>query len=94
MIKVIKVSAIVITAALATGCSNTSPSAISDLQSQIDTLNTSVSSASADSAKAVAAAASAEARASAAEAAANRAAQFSQDTNSKLDRMFKKSMMK
>jgi len=40
------------------------------------------------------AAAEAATKASAAEAAANRAAQYAQDTNSKLDRMFKKSMMK
>ncbi len=93
MIKALKISAIVLTAGLATGCT-TSPSPIADLQSQLDTLNTSVSTASTDSAKALAAASAAEARASAAEAAANRAAQYAQDTNSKLDRMFKKSMMK
>ena len=94
MIKALKISAIILTAGLATGCTNTSPTAIADLQTQLDTLNTSVSTASNDSAKALAAASAAEARASAAEAAANRAAQYAQDTNSKLDRMFKKSMMK
>ncbi len=92
MIKALNISAIIITAALATGCANTS--GIDNLQSQIDTLNSSIATASANSAKALAASASAEARASAAEAAANRAAQYAQDTNSKLDRMFKKSMMK
>ena len=70
------------------------PADITSLQSQIDALNSSISTASSDSAKALSAAASAEAKASAAEAAANRAAQYAQDTNSKLDRMFKKSMMK
>jgi len=94
MIKALKISAIILTAGLATGCANNSTSAIADLQSQIDTLGSSVSTAAADSASAKASAASAEARASAAEAAANRAAQYAQDTNSKLDRMFKKSMMK
>jgi len=92
MIKALKISAIVLTASLATGCASTSD--ITSLQSQIDALSSSISTASSDSAKALAAATAAEARASAAEAAANRAAQYAQDTNSKLDRMFKKSMMK
>jgi len=92
MIKALKISAIVLTAGLATGCANTS--AIEDLQSQIDSLNTSIATASSDSASAQASAATAAAQASAAEAAANRAAAFAEDTNSKLDRMFKKSMMK
>jgi len=70
---------------LAVGCASTSD--IENLQSQIDGLKTSVAQASAD-------AASASSQAAAAEAAANRAAQYAQDTNSKLDSMFKKSMMK
>lgn len=72
-------------ALLAVGCASTSD--IENLQSQIDGLKTSVAQASAD-------AASASSQAAAAEAAANRAAQYAQDTNSKLDSMFKKSMMK
>jgi len=92
MIKALKISAIVLTAGLATGCASTSD--IENLQTQIDGLTAQISTASADSAKAQAAAAEAAAKAAAAEAAANRAAQYSQDTNSKLDRMFKKSMMK
>jgi len=92
MIKALKISAIVITAALATGCASTSD--IEGLQAQIDGLNTQISAAATDSATAQAAAAEAAAKAAAAEAAANRAAQYAQDTNSKLDRMFKKSMMK
>lgn len=92
MIKALKVSAIVLTAALATGCASTSD--IDGLQAQINDLNNKISTASSDSASAQAAAAEAAAKASAAEAAANRAAQYAQDTNSKLDRMFKKSMMK
>jgi len=92
MIKALKISAIVLTAGLATGCASTSD--IENLQTQIDGLKTQISTASSDSAKAQAAAAEAAAKAAAAEAAANRAAQYAQDTNSKLDRMFKKSMMK
>ncbi len=99
MIKALKISAIIITVALATGCASTS--AVEDLQSQLDGLNTKLSAASSDAANAQAAASSASqasteaaAKASAAEAAANRAAQYAQETNSKLDRMFKKSMMK
>jgi len=92
MIKALKISAIVLTAGLATGCASTSD--IENLQTQIDVLTAQISTASADSAKAQAAAAEAAAKAAAAEAAANRAAQYAQDTNSKLDRMFKKSMMK
>ncbi len=72
-------------ALLAVGCASTSD--IENLQSQVDGLKTSVAQASAD-------AASAASQAAAAEAAANRAAQYAQDTNSKLDSMFKKSMMK
>ncbi len=67
---------------------------IENLQSQIDTLKTSVAQASSDAASAKSAADAASAQAASAEAAANRAAQYAQDTNSKLDSMFKKSMMK
>jgi murein lipoprotein len=93
MVKALKISAIVLTAAFATGCTSTSK-ALEDLQSQVDGLNAKIATASSDAASAQASAAEAAARASAAEAAANRAAQFAQDTNSKLDRVFKKSMMK
>lgn len=87
-----KLAAIFLAAGMMTGCASTSD--IDNLQEQIDTLNTQISSASSDAATARAAATEAAAKASAAEAAANRAAQYAQDTNSKLDRMFKKSMMK
>jgi murein lipoprotein len=90
--KTIKFASVLIIAGLATGCASTSD--IDNLQSQIDTLKTQISTASSDAAKAQASAAEAAARAAAAEAAANRAAQYAQETNSKLDRMFKKSMMK
>ncbi len=88
----VKVSAVILAAGLATGCASTSD--IEGLQSQINGLNSQISTASSDAAKAQAAATSAASKAAAAEAAANRAAQYDQDTNSKLDRMFKKSMMK
>ncbi len=92
MMKVMNFTAVLITAGLMTGCASTSD--IDNLQAQIDTLKTQISSASSDASTAQAAAAEAAAKAAAAEAAANRAAQYAQDTNSKLDRMFKKSMMK
>ena len=99
--KAVKLSALVAVAALATGCASTSD--IENLQGQIDSLKPQVSAASADAASAKAAAAEASAKAAAAEAsakaaaaeaAANRAAQYAQDTNSKLDRLFKKSQHK
>ncbi len=90
--KTLKVSAVILAAGLATGCASTSD--IDNLQAQIDGLNTQITTASSAASTAQASAAEAAAKAAAAEAAANRAAQYAQDTNSKLDRMFKKSMMK
>lgn len=90
--KTLKILSVIFAAALATGCA--SSSAIDDLQSQIDGLTSQISTASSDAAKAQSAAELAASKASAAEASASRAAEYSQDTNSKLDRMFKKSMMK
>jgi murein lipoprotein len=92
MKKLVKVSAIILTAGLATGCATNSD--IKDLQSQINGLKGQVSQAASDAASAQSAAADAASRAAAAEEAANRAARYAQDTNSKLDNMFKKSMMK
>jgi murein lipoprotein len=92
MMKTVKISAVILAACLATGCASTSD--IENLQTQIDSMQTDVQTASSEAAKANAAVSEAVAKASAAEAAANRAAQYAQDTNSKLDRMFKKSMMK
>lgn len=77
---------------LVTACATTSD--VEDLQSQVNGLDTSVKQASADAASAQTTAASAAAKSEAAEAEANRAAQLSQDATSKLDRRFKKSMMK
>jgi septal ring factor EnvC (AmiA/AmiB activator) len=92
MKKVMKLSMVALVASLAVGCATNDD--IANLQSQIDGLKTSVAQASADAASAKSAADSASSQAAAAEAAANRAAQYAQDTNSKLDSMFKKSMMK
>jgi septal ring factor EnvC (AmiA/AmiB activator) len=92
MIKVIKLSMIALAFSLVAACATTSD--VENLQSQVDGLNTSVKQASADAASAQTTAADAAAKAEAAEAAANRAAQLSEDANSKLDRKFKRSMMK
>ncbi len=92
MYKAIKISAIVLTAGLAVGCASTSD--IDGLQSQIDGLRSDLDKTSTAVASAQNAAREAAARASAAEAAAERAAGFAEETNSKLDRLFKKSMMK
>ncbi len=85
MKKLMKISMIALAASLVVGCATNSD--IENLQTQIDGLKTSVAQASSD-------AASAQAAATDAKAAAERAAQYAQDTNSKLDNMFKKSMMK
>lgn len=92
MKKVVKLSIVALVAGLIVGCASTSD--IDNLQSQIDGLKTSVAQASSDAASAQSAANDAASRAASAEAAANRAAQYAQDTNAKLDSMFKKSMMK
>jgi murein lipoprotein len=85
MNRLVKLSMIALAASLMVGCATNSD--IENLQTQIDGLKTSVAQASSDAASANAAAADAKAS-------ADRAAQYAQDTNSKLDNMFKKSMMK
>ncbi len=92
MKKFVKLAVIALFATVIVGCASTDD--IKHLQSQVDGLKTSVAQASADANSAQSAAADAASRAAAAESAANRAAQYAQDTNSKLDSMFKKSMMK
>ena len=77
-----KAFAVVIIAVFATGCANTT-----QLQADVDELKAQMKEVSAQAAEA-------NQRSKAAEAAANRAANTAEDTNSKLDRMFKKSMMK
>ena len=92
MMKIVKISALALVTVLTTGCA--AKSDIDFLQTQIDGLKAQISTASSDAASAQAASEDAAAKAASAEAAANRAAQYAQDTNNKLDRMFKKSMMK
>ena len=92
MKKILKTSCLVLAAALATGCASTSD--IDHLQAQINDLKSQVSTTASDASAAKTAAADASAKAAAAEEAANRAARYAQDTNSKLDNMFKKTMMK
>jgi len=81
-----------LTFTLVVGCASTSD--VENLQSQVNSLNTSVNQASASAANAQTMAANAAAKAEAAETAANRAAELSQETNDRLDRKFKGSMMK
>lgn len=92
MKKLIKLSMIALTVSLVAGCATTSD--VENLQSQVDGVNASAKQASADAASAQTMAADAAARAEAAEAAANRAAQLSQNANKKLNRKFRRSMMK
>ena len=92
MKKVTKLSMIALLFSQITACATTSD--VEDLQSQVNGLDTSVKQASADAASAQTTAADAAAKAQAAEAAANRAAELSQEANNKLDKKFKRSMMK
>ena len=85
MKKVIKLSMIALALSLLAACATTSD--VENLQSQVDGLDTSVKQASAD-------AASAQATSADAVAAANQATKLSQEANSKLDKKFKKSMLK
>jgi outer membrane murein-binding lipoprotein Lpp len=79
------VPTIILSAGLATGCA--SNSRVDEMQAEIDSLKTQVTDTSRDAADAKAMANDALMKAEAAEATA-------QDTNSKLNRMFKHSMMK
>jgi murein lipoprotein len=92
MKKIIKLSVIALAFSLVAACATTSD--VEDLQSQVNSLDSSVKQASADAASAQTTAADAAAKAGAAEAAANRAAQLSKDANKKLSKRFKRSMMK
>jgi murein lipoprotein len=85
MKRLIKVAMIALAASAMVGCATNSD--VENLQTQVDGLKTSVSQASSDAAAANAAAMDAKA-------AADRAAQSAQDTNSKLDSMFNRSMRK
>jgi murein lipoprotein len=92
MKKVIKLSMIALAFSLITACATTSD--VEDLQSQVNGLNTSVKQASANASSAQATATDAAAKAEAAKAAASEAAQLSEDANTKLNKKFKRSMMK
>lgn len=92
MKKTASLLAVLLLTGLNAGCATNGD--ISDLQSQINTLKSQVSKISSDVAETTALAEAAVAQAAAAEAAANMAASYAEDTNSKLDRMFKRSMMK
>ncbi len=92
MKNVIKLSMLALAFSLLGACASTSD--VENLQSQVNGLDTSVKQASADAASAQATSAEAAAKAETAEASANRAAQLSQDANNKLDKKFKKSMLK
>ena len=81
MKKIFQIAAVVFVAAIATGCAN------SQLQADVDELKAQMATVSAEAAEA-------NERSKAAEATANRAEQTADDTNSRLNRMFKKSMMK
>lgn len=90
--KLLKLSVVALIAGLAVGCASTSD--IDNLQGQINTLKTDVAGAKDAAASANTAASDAASKAAAAEAAANRAANTAEEVNTKLDRMFKHSMMK
>jgi len=82
MKKTLQITSVLFVAAMAAGCANTS-----QLQADVDALKAQMKTVSAE-------AADANDRSRSAESAARSAEQTAQDTNSKLDRMFKKSMMK
>ena len=92
MKKLVKLSAVILTAGLFVGCATNDD--IESLQSQIDILSDQTERAAADSGAAKAAAADAAESAAAAEIAAIESVRIAEDTNAKLDRMFKQSMSK
>jgi len=92
MLKATKLSVVLLSTGLLVGCA--SKSDITGLQTQIDGLKAEQASIKSTSEEALSAAQAAEAKASSAESAARRAAAASEEVNAKLDRMFKKSMMK
>lgn len=92
MKKIIKLAMIALAFSLVTACATNSD--VEDIQSQVNGLDASVKQASADAASAQTTSADAAAKSAAAEAAANRAAQLSQKANAKLNKKFRKTMMK
>ncbi len=91
-ISVSKISVLVLTAALAVGCA--SQGDVDAINTRLDATDKKADDAAAASASALAAAQAAEAKAASAESAALRAAAASEEANNKLDRMFRRSMMK
>lgn len=87
-----KVSVLVLTAALSAGCATQSD--LDALRADLSTTDRKADDAKAAADQALAAAERAEQKASDAESAALRAARAAEEANSKLDRMFKHSMMK
>jgi outer membrane murein-binding lipoprotein Lpp len=92
MMKVAKFAVVLVAAGLTVGCATKGD--ISNLQTQIDGLKAETSSIKSTADEALSAAQAAEAKAASADASARRAAAAAEEVNSKLDRMFKKSMMK
>lgn len=91
MKKIIKLAMLTLAFSMIAACSATT--GVGNIQSQIDDLNSKISQISSDAASAQASAAEATASAEAAEAAANRAAQYAQDSNRKLDRGYIRPMV-
>ncbi|MCF7970060.1 MAG: hypothetical protein K9L22_02705 [Methylococcaceae bacterium] len=99
MIKLLKVSAVVLGASLMVGCASTSDLAkvqgdVKQLQADLNTVKVQTASISSKADQAARDASDAAANAAAATAAANRAADTAAETNQKLDRMLNKAMMK
>jgi murein lipoprotein len=93
MVKIVsKVAILVLAGALAGGCASSSD--LDALRADLSSTDRKADDAAAAAASALAAAERAEEKAGAAESAAMRAAHAAEEANSKLDRMFKHSMMK
>jgi outer membrane murein-binding lipoprotein Lpp len=92
MMKAIKFAAVLVAATLTVGCATKGD--VSNLQTQLDGLKAETASVKSTADEALSAAQAAEAKASSADANARRAAAAAEEANSKLDRMFKKSMLK
>jgi murein lipoprotein len=83
MKKIVKIFLIVMFASLVVGCATNGD--VANIQTQLDGLKSTVAQASSDAASAKSAAEAASAQAASAEAAATRAAQYAEETNTKLD---------
>ncbi|GFO70990.1 murein lipoprotein [Bathymodiolus japonicus methanotrophic gill symbiont] len=92
MIKLLKVSAVILGTSLAIGCASTGD--LEKLQADVDSLKAQTAAISAKADSAASDAKAAADNALAATAAANRAADSAAETNHKLDRMLNKAMMK